>query len=30
LANPLLYEPLTQETARQLLRDVDALGGLGY
>lgn len=29
LANPLLYEPLTQETARQLLRDVDALDGQG-
>jgi hypothetical protein len=25
LANPLLYEPLTQETAGRLLRDVDSL-----
>jgi hypothetical protein len=30
LANPLLYEPLTRETALQLLHDVDALGGLGH
>lgn len=27
---PLLYEELTRETADQLLRDVDALGGLGH
>ncbi|MGH3685708.1 MAG: hypothetical protein ACRDRU_12465 [Pseudonocardiaceae bacterium] len=30
LANPLLYEPLNQETARQLLHDVDALCVTGY